>query len=76
MIQTPISDAALWLDFETDEEIYRQVRVYYIQALAFVLQCGTEGMVDCTSRLGANLPGIDFNLRDDFRQNLEVAVDY
>ena len=76
MIQTPISDTALWLDFETDETVYMQVRLYYIQALACVLQCGKEWMVDCRSRLGANLPGIDFGLGDDFKQNLEDAVEW
>ena len=76
MTQTPISDAALWLDFETDEKIYAQVRLYYIQTLACVLQCGKEWMLDCRSQLGANLPGIDFGLGDDFRQNLEDAVDW
>ena len=75
MIQT-ISDTALWLDFETDETVYMQVRLYYIQALACVLQCGKEWMVDCRSRLGANLPGIDFGLGDDFKQNLEDAVEW
>ena len=76
MTQTPISDPALWLDFETDEKIYTQVRLYYIQTLACMLQCGIEWMVDCRSRLGASLPGIDFGLGDDVRQNLEDAVDW
>ena len=76
MVQTPMSDPALWLDFETDETIYMQVRLYYIQTLACVLQCGKAWMVDCRSRLGANLPGVDFGLGDDVRQNLEDAVEW
>lgn len=76
MTQTSISDPALWLDFETDGTIYMQVRLYYIQALACVLQCGKEWMVDCTSRLGAALPGVDFGLENQFRQDVEDAVDW
>ena len=76
MTYTPTSEPALWLDFETDESIYMQVRLYYIQTLACVLQCGKQWMVDCRSRLGATLPGIDFGLADDFRQGLEDAVEW
>lgn len=76
MTHTPTSEAALWLDFETDESTYMQVRLYYIQTLACILQCGKEWTVDCRSRLGANLPGVDFGLEDGFRQNLEDAVEW
>ncbi len=76
MTYTPTSEPALWLDFETDESTYMQVRLYYIQTLACVLQCGKEWMVDCRSRLGATLPGIDFGLAEDVRQGLEDAVEW
>lgn len=76
MTHTPTSEAALWLDFETDESTYMQARLYYIQALACVLQCGKEWTADCRSRLGADFPGVDFGLKDDFRQNLEDAVEW
>lgn len=76
MTQTPTSEPALWLDFETDESTYMQVRLYYIQTLACVLQCGKDWMVDCRSRLGANLPGMDFGLGDDVREDIEDAVEW
>ncbi|KAI9878789.1 MAG: hypothetical protein M1830_010530 [Pleopsidium flavum] len=63
MSSTPVSQPYMWLDTEMDEDVYKEIRLYYIQAFACALQCGKEWMVECGSWLSANLPDVDFGWR-------------
>ncbi|KAI9727405.1 MAG: hypothetical protein M1834_008411 [Cirrosporium novae-zelandiae] len=74
---TRIPSTVLRLDDEMNEPTFADLRLYYIQALACVLQCGKEWSVDCYKRLQfSSQSGIIFDWEDRAKEGFEEAIDW
>lgn len=68
---------AMRLDLETDESLYPDMRLSYIQTLACALQCGRDWMIDCYVQSYLSLPkGVQLQWTQQNKQNFAEAIDW
>jgi hypothetical protein len=76
MCPVSIGQANLWLDDQTDDRMYADLRLYYIQAFACSLQCGAQWIVESKRILCEIMPGVNASLDRDLQQKFEEAVEW
>ena len=68
---------AMLLDLETDDRLYADMRLSYIQTLACALQCGRDWMIDCYAQSYLSLPrGVHIQWTQQSKQNFGEAIDW
>lgn len=65
------------LDLETDDRLYTDMRLSYIQTLACALQCGRDWMIDCYAQSYLSMPrGVHIQLTQQSKQNFGEAINW
>lgn len=65
------------LDLETDDRMYTDMRLSYIQTLACALQCGRDWMVDCYVQSYLSMPrGVHLLWTQESKQTFGEAIDW
>lgn len=70
-------DQAMRLDIETNESLYPDMRLSYIQTLACALQCGRNWMIDCYVQCYLSLPkGVQLQWTQQNKEDFGKAIDW
>lgn len=75
----PISEGkqTMRLDLETDDRLYTDMRLSYIQTLACALQCGRDWMIDCYVQSYLSMPkGVHLQWNQQSKQSFGEAIDW